>query len=155
MQAEQDARLLEQDAEQAEQNASQLEHDAAQAEQDARQAEQDVQQAEQDLEQMTQDADKATLEDAATATPDTVTVAWVVSDGSDDAKVSLRGQLIEALGDEEYVFQDETGTIQVDIKDDVFGADPFEPGLMVEIYGEVDKDDDEEIEIDVERISMI
>lgn len=86
---------------------------------------------------------------------DTVTVEWVVSEAADDAPVTLRGRLVEALEDEQYLFEDETGTIQVEIDDENFNLEPFQAGLYVEISGEVDKDEVDVIEIDVARVTTI
>ena len=72
-------------------------------------------------------------------------------DMRDDAHVALRGRIIQHLGGKHYVFQDETGTINVDIDDKHWRGQNVGPNDVVEIYGEVEKDWNE-LEIDVDRI---
>ncbi len=72
-------------------------------------------------------------------------------DMRDDAHVALRGRITQHLGGKHYVFQDETGTINVDIDDKHWRGQSVGPNDVVEIYGEVEKDW-HELEIDVDRI---
>lgn len=72
-------------------------------------------------------------------------------DMRDDTHVALRGRIIQHLGGKHYVFQDETGTINVDIDDKHWRGQNVGPNDVVEIYGEVEKDWNE-LEIDVDRI---
>ncbi|SBV91287.1 conserved hypothetical protein [uncultured delta proteobacterium] len=58
----------------------------------------------------------------------------------DDAKVTLKGNIVKSLGDETYTFQDASGTIEVEIDDDVWRGQTIVPGDVVVISGEVDKD---------------
>ena len=71
--------------------------------------------------------------------PDLVTVKEALSMG-DDARVSLKGNIVKNLGDEEYTFQDATGTIEVEIDDDIWRGRTVGPEDVVIISGEVDKD---------------
>lgn len=59
---------------------------------------------------------------------------------SDDSKVELTGKLMMSLGDEEYVFQDATGEITVEIDDDIWFGRTVTPENTIVIRGEVDKD---------------
>lgn len=81
-------------------------------------------------------------------------VEYVLTEAADDEAVTLRGQLTESLGDERYTFEDDSGTIQVRIDDDVFTADEFHEGIEVELTGEVDKDSGETVEVEVEVINI-
>lgn len=69
----------------------------------------------------------------------------------DDTHVALRGRIIQHIGGDHYVFQDETGTINVDIDGKRWRGQSVGPDDVVEIYGEVDKDWTE-LEIDVDRL---
>lgn len=69
----------------------------------------------------------------------------------DDQRVVLRGYIVKSLGDELYLFKDDTGTINVDIDGKRWKGQVITPEDLVEIRGEVDKDW-HSIEIDVKRI---
>ncbi|MDR2461479.1 MAG: YgiW/YdeI family stress tolerance OB fold protein [Deltaproteobacteria bacterium] len=73
---------------------------------------------------------------------------------SDDSAVILRGNIIQHLGKDNYLFQDGTGSITVDIDDDKWRGVTVKPENLVEIQGEVDKDWNS-IEIDVHRIAIV
>ena len=70
----------------------------------------------------------------------------------DDAKVTLQGHIIQHLGGDKYMFKDATGTIRVEIDDDVWRGQTIAPDDLVEIHGEVDKDWNS-VEIEVKRIA--
>ena len=70
----------------------------------------------------------------------------------DDAKVTLRGKIVQHLGGKHYVFQDATGTIDVEISDKRWQGQNIGPDDLVEIYGEVDKEWSK-VKIEVKRIS--
>lgn len=70
---------------------------------------------------------------------------------NDDQKVALRGYIIQSLGDEDYMFKDDTGTIQVEIDHKRWRGQVITPNDLVEIQGEVDKDW-KSINVDVKRI---
>ena len=69
----------------------------------------------------------------------------------DDSPVTLRGNIVQSLGDDNYLFRDSTGTITVDIDHKKWNGQQIGPEDTVEIQGEVDKDWTS-IEVDVERI---
>lgn len=70
----------------------------------------------------------------------------------DDSKVALKGNIIKSLGGDLYLFQDETGTITVDIDMKIWAGQQVGPEDTVEIYGEVEKEWFETDEIDVKRL---
>ena len=72
----------------------------------------------------------------------------------DDVRVVLRGNIVQYLGHEKYLFQDSTGTVTVDIDNDDWGGQNITPQDTVEIYGEVDKDWNS-VEVDVDRIVLV
>lgn len=60
--------------------------------------------------------------------------------GNNEAKVVLTGNLISSLGDEDYVFQDKTGDITVEIDHDIWLGKVITPKMEIKIIGEVDRD---------------
>lgn len=73
---------------------------------------------------------------------------------ADDANVRLVGYVVESVGDEEYTFQDDTGTIVVEIDGDEWNGLDVTPAMRVEIAGEVDRDGDRaEIDVDTVRLA--
>lgn len=71
----------------------------------------------------------------------------------DDTYVVLQGYIDKSLGDEKYLFRDQTGTIKVEIDNDKFRGLTVYPDDFVQISGEIDKDWWSETEIDVKNIS--
>ncbi|UXY11632.1 YgiW/YdeI family stress tolerance OB fold protein [Kosakonia sp. ML.JS2a] len=72
----------------------------------------------------------------------------------DDAWVTLRGNIVERVSDDTYLFKDATGTINVDINRKRWNGVTVGPQDVVEIQGEVDKDWNS-VEIDVKEISKV
>lgn len=71
--------------------------------------------------------------------PDLVTVAQALT-MKDDAPVTLKGVIVKSLGDEKYTFKDASGTINVEIDDDIWQGRTIGPDDVVIISGEVDKE---------------
>lgn len=59
---------------------------------------------------------------------------------SDDQPVALTGYITQSLGGELYQFQDETGTINVEIDDDEWRGQVVSPTTKVIIMGEIEKE---------------
>lgn len=72
----------------------------------------------------------------------------------DDARVTLRGNIVQHLGKDKYLFRDETGTIRVEIDSHKWQGLTITPDDRVEIQGEVDKDWNS-VEVDVDRIAKM
>ena len=85
--------------------------------------------------------------------PDLVTVAQA-SSMSDDARVAIKGSIVKSLGGEHYLFQDGTGSIEVEIDHDIWRGLQVGPNDVVIIYGEVEKEWMHR-EIDVKRIETL
>lgn len=87
----------------------------------------------------------------------TVTVMTVeqVRGLADNSPVVIRGYLLRQNGEESYIFQDNTGTINVEIDEEDWGGLNVTPNDMVEVWGEVDKNGMSVIEIDVSAIKKI
>ncbi|WP_237361980.1 YgiW/YdeI family stress tolerance OB fold protein [Vibrio marisflavi] len=69
-----------------------------------------------------------------------ITTAKAAQSASDDANVQLTGYITQSLGDENYMFKDSSGTIQVDIDHDKWNGVHATPETKVILKGEVDKD---------------
>ncbi|TCM67325.1 uncharacterized protein (TIGR00156 family) [Acinetobacter calcoaceticus] len=74
----------------------------------------------------------------------------------DNQKVQLRGNVVKAIGDEKYQFKDSTGSITVDIDDDLWGGRPIAANTTVTLVGEVDIDykPTKRVEIDVDSVQF-
>lgn len=71
--------------------------------------------------------------------PEVVTVKQALT-MRDDARVSLKGNIVKSLGDEVYLFQDATGSIEVEIDSEDWRGLTVQPEDVVIISGEVEKD---------------
>ena len=72
----------------------------------------------------------------------------------DDTWVTLRGNIVERISDDLYVFKDASGTINVDIDHKRWNGVTVTPKDTVEIQGEIDKDWNS-VEIDVKQIRKV
>lgn len=72
---------------------------------------------------------------------------------ADDTVMVLRGNIVQSLGDEKYVFRDTTDSITVEIEDDNWRGISVSPGDTVVIYGELDVGPTTEIEVN--RIEVL
>ncbi|ALH95850.1 NirD/YgiW/YdeI family stress tolerance protein [Acinetobacter equi] len=72
----------------------------------------------------------------------------------DDTNVQLKGYIVKAIGDEKYEFKDRTGSITVDIDDDLWYGRTISAKTPVTIIGEVDVDYKpmKRVEIDVDAV---
>ncbi|WP_180076325.1 NirD/YgiW/YdeI family stress tolerance protein [Acinetobacter sp. YH12106] len=72
----------------------------------------------------------------------------------DDSKVQLKGYVVKAVGNEKYQFRDSTGSITVEIDDELWQGKPISAKTPVTIIGEVDIDykPAKRVEIDVEQL---
>lgn len=72
----------------------------------------------------------------------------------DDTWVTLRGNIVERVSDDLYLFKDATGTINVEIDHKRWKGLTVTPKDTVEIQGEVDKDWNS-VEIEVKEIHKV
>lgn len=82
--------------------------------------------------------------------PEFVTAAQA-KDMRDDTPVALKGYITKSLGGDRYLFQDESGTITLDIDDRRWAGQTVGAEDMVEIHGKIDKDWTD-LEIEVKRL---
>lgn len=87
-------------------------------------------------------------------TPTTVTSVKQAHQLRDDSKVLLKGQVVKSLGDEKYEFRDATGTIRVEIDDELWGNRTLSPTQTVTLIGEIDIDykPTKRVEVDVDEV---
>lgn len=74
---------------------------------------------------------------------------------SDNSPVVVRGYLLRQNGENSYIFQDNTGTINMEIDEEDWNGVTVSPTDMVEIWGEVDKNGMSVMEIDVSAIKKM
>ena len=74
----------------------------------------------------------------------------------DDTKVQLKGYVVKSMGDEKYQFRDNTGSITVDIDDELWNGKAISAKTPVTIIGEVDVDykPTKRVEIDVDAVQF-
>ena len=91
-----------------------------------------------------------------TAIAPTVTTVKNALNMKDDSKVQLRGHVVKSIGDEKYQFRDNTGSITVDIDDELWQGRPIAANTPVTLIGEVDIDYKpmKRVEIDVEQVKF-
>lgn len=72
----------------------------------------------------------------------------------DDTDVRMEGHLVRSLGDEDYEFDDGTGTMIVEIDDDEWGGVEVGPETRVVLEGELDSEQSG-MELDVDRVEVV
>ena len=73
---------------------------------------------------------------------------------NDDAHVILTGKIVNSLGNEKYTFRDATGDIIIEIDDEDWNGVKVTPEDTIEINGEIDRDLNEPVKIDVKTFSV-
>lgn len=69
----------------------------------------------------------------------------------DDSVIALEGYIVRHLGGDDYLFEDASGAINVEIDDKHWQGQQIGPKDKVQLYGELDKDLTR-IEVDVKRV---
>lgn len=83
----------------------------------------------------------------------TITVQQAL-DMSDDSIVVLEGKIANSLGDEKYLFKDNTGEVIIEIDDEDWHGVNVTPDTTLEIVGELDKEFMEKTKIDVKSFTV-
>lgn len=60
----------------------------------------------------------------------------------DDAVVYIQGYIVDSLGDDDYVFKDDSGTVNIEIDEDLIEGNTIVPDAVVFITATVDKEGD-------------
>lgn len=58
----------------------------------------------------------------------------------DDTPITLVGSIITQIDEDEYIFQDNSGKIQIEVKKNAWNGQTISPKDTIEIRGKVDKD---------------
>ncbi|CAH0991596.1 Protein YgiW [Sinobacterium norvegicum] len=74
---------------------------------------------------------------------------------SDDTDVVLEGRLVKKLKNENYLFEDQSGSITVEIDDEDFKGMKVTPDNVVRIEGEVETSLTKPTTVEVDRITVI
>ena len=74
----------------------------------------------------------------------------------DNTPVKLHGQVVKSLGDEKYQFRDKSGSITIDVDDELWQGRPVSANTNVTLIGEVDIDYKplKRVEIDVDQVQF-
>ena len=72
-----------------------------------------------------------------------------------DTIVVIRGKIVNNLGDEKYLFKDETGDVIIEIDDEDWHGVRITPQDTIEIVGEIDKEFLERTKIDVKSFTIV
>lgn len=71
--------------------------------------------------------------------PQNVVTVKEAKELKDDSWITVRGNIVKRLSDDNYLFQDPTGTLSVEIEEDDWKGQNVAPGDKVELQGELDK----------------
>ncbi|MDR8525723.1 MULTISPECIES: NirD/YgiW/YdeI family stress tolerance protein [Shewanella] len=83
-----------------------------------------------------------------------VKTAAEAAKAQDDTPVELTGYLVQSLGDEKYLFRDESGDVEVEIDNALWRDIEVSPDSKVKLVGEVD-DEWQGIEIEIDSMRLI
>lgn len=70
---------------------------------------------------------------------ETIVTVKQVMEMRDDVPVIVQGHIVQRMGDEKYLFEDNTGSIRVEIDDDEWRGQTVTPEDTIKLYGEVDR----------------
>lgn len=90
----------------------------------------------------------------ATSSAEKVTSVEVAKTLPDDAKVVLQGTIEKPLRKEHYLFRDETGSVTVEIDDDVWRGLIVTPEDTVRLHGEIDRDASA-VKVEIDHIAIL
>ena len=70
---------------------------------------------------------------------ETIVTVKQVNEMRDDVPVIVKGNIVQRMGDDNYLFEDATGSITVEIDDDEWRGQTVTPTDTVKLYGDVDR----------------
>lgn len=82
-----------------------------------------------------------------------MTVANVIANGTDEMDVTMRGRITKMIGQDKFIFEDETGTIVVELDDDKDWSH-IQKDQLIDIHGEIDRDANS-IKVDVKDATAL
>lgn len=78
-----------------------------------------------------------------------------VKELKDDSAVIIQGHIIQQLEEDKYLFKDETDEVVVDIDKKAWNNVDVRSSDIIQLKGKVDKDFADDVEIDVEKVSLV
>ena len=78
-----------------------------------------------------------------------------VQNMADDSMVYVQGYIIQSLGNENYIFQDDSGQINVEIDDDIMNSATVTPETIVWIAATIDKETGQPTSLEAEEIQIL
>ena len=84
----------------------------------------------------------------------TVSKAADANTWKDDQYIILQGNIVKQVGNDDYIFKDASGELQVEIDRNARRGQDISPSDEVKLYGEVDKSWDK-MEVDIDRVEKI
>jgi uncharacterized protein (TIGR00156 family) len=82
-------------------------------------------------------------------------VSQIVLNGEDGMPVTLRGRIVQKVAREKYLFTDETAKVRLHIEDKKFPASAINDQTRLEIFGKIEKDFVQDLEIDVDKVRVL
>lgn len=70
---------------------------------------------------------------------ETIVTVKQVNEMRDDIPVIVQGKILQRMGDDMFLFEDETGSISVEIDDEGWRGQTITPNDTVKLYGDVDR----------------
>lgn len=95
--------------------------------------------------------DHVIIEEAA---KNNITIAQALR-ANDETAVTLSGTIVSQIRHEHYELKDTTGTIAIEVDDDIATADQLKGGTQVKVLGEVDTHRYKPTDIDVVKVEII
>ncbi|MDR7343638.1 uncharacterized protein (TIGR00156 family) [Pantoea alhagi] len=86
--------------------------------------------------------------------PQNVVTVKEAKELKDDSWITVRGNIVKRLSDDNYLFQDPTGTLSVEIEEEDWKGQNVAPGDKVELQGELDKAFND-AQLDVKQVRKI
>jgi uncharacterized protein (TIGR00156 family) len=84
------------------------------------------------------------------STSEAIATVAAATEARDNADVVLQGKVVRKLKNDLYEFRDKTGSISVEIDDDVWPTQSISEQTLVKLVGEVDRDlFDRKIDVDL------
>ena len=77
-----------------------------------------------------------------------------ISDMKDETIVIIKGYLVKQINRGHYLFKDDTGNVEVDIKGQVFRGANVTPETQIRLRGEVEKDLFKAATVDVDYLEI-
>lgn len=87
-----------------------------------------------------------------------MTVSELIAIGRDAQDVEVTGYFVEQLGSDEFILSDDSGTVRVEVDDDLKHLHRFDDTTLLRVRGELEVDtrhDDRRVEIEADCVDII